>query len=96
MQAAVSSVPLVWGDGLVAFLDAYPYPCTEQLVSKGFAALLLASRPEFGTVKTVDTQPIGSTLLDAAKPRERSGRFRVVVVFARYGRVPHSLRGELS
>jgi uncharacterized protein YfaS (alpha-2-macroglobulin family) len=62
VQAAVSSVPLVWGDGLVAFLDAYPYPCTEQLVSKGFAALLLASRPEFGTVKTVDTQPIGNTL----------------------------------
>jgi uncharacterized protein YfaS (alpha-2-macroglobulin family) len=61
VQAAVSSVPLVWGDGLVAFLDAYPYPCTEQLVSKGFAALLLASRPEFGTVRTRDAQPIGST-----------------------------------
>jgi uncharacterized protein YfaS (alpha-2-macroglobulin family) len=62
VQAAVSSVPLVWGDGLTAFLDAYPYLCTEQLVSKLFAALLLASRPEFGAVRTKDAQPIAGTL----------------------------------
>ncbi len=40
VEASVSALPLVWGEGLVAYLDAYPYPCTEQLVSKGFAALL--------------------------------------------------------
>ncbi len=60
VKASASTVPIVWGDGLMAFLDSYPYPCTEQLVSKGFAALLLASRPEFGTIKTTDTQPVFS------------------------------------
>ena len=51
VEAAVSSVPLVWGQGLTAFLDNYPYSCTEQLVSRGMAALMLATRPEFGRVK---------------------------------------------
>jgi uncharacterized protein YfaS (alpha-2-macroglobulin family) len=62
VEASISSLPLVWGDGLIAYLDEYPYPCTEQLVSKGFAALLLASRPEYGAVKTRDPQPIAGTL----------------------------------
>jgi uncharacterized protein YfaS (alpha-2-macroglobulin family) len=51
VEAAVSPVPLVWGQGLIAWLGDYPYVCTEQLVSKGMAALLLASRPEFGSVR---------------------------------------------
>ncbi len=62
VDAAESLLPLVWGQGLVAWLDAYPYPCTEQLVSKGMASLLLASRPEFGAVRTTDPRPIGNTL----------------------------------
>ena len=52
VEAAVSSVPLVWGQSLIAWLDDYPYLCTEQLVSKGMGAAVLASRPEFGTVRT--------------------------------------------
>ena len=60
VQAALSSVPLVWGQGLVVWLDGYPYSCTEQLVSKGIAALLVASRPEFGSVRS----RAGSTLDD--------------------------------
>ena len=55
VEAAVSSVPLVWGQGLVAWLDDYPYTCTEQLVSKGMASLLLASRPEFGADGSLPT-----------------------------------------
>jgi uncharacterized protein YfaS (alpha-2-macroglobulin family) len=51
VEAAVSFVPLVWGRGLVAYLDEYPYPCTEQLVSQGMGALVVLSRPEFGTVR---------------------------------------------
>ena len=61
VDAAESMLPLVWGQGLIAWLDAYPYPCTEQLVSKGLAALLLASRPEFGTVRSADAHPLAST-----------------------------------
>jgi alpha-2-macroglobulin len=51
VEAAVSNVPLVWGQGLTAYLDNYPYSCTEQLVSRGMSALILATRPEFGRVK---------------------------------------------
>jgi hypothetical protein len=75
VEASVSALPLVWGEGLVAYLDEYPYPCTEQLVSKGFAALLLASRPEFGAVKTRDPQPILGTLSMLQGRENDSGGF---------------------
>jgi uncharacterized protein YfaS (alpha-2-macroglobulin family) len=47
----------VWGQALIAWLDDYPYLCTEQLVSKGMGAVVLASRPEFGTVRTRRSTP---------------------------------------
>ena len=50
VEAAVSNLPLVWGRGLTAYLANYPYSCTEQLVSRGMSALILATRPEFGGV----------------------------------------------
>jgi hypothetical protein len=75
VEASVSALPLVWGDGLVAYLDSYPYPCTEQLVSKGFAALLVASRPDFGAVKTRDAQPIAGTLSMLQSRENDSGGF---------------------
>jgi uncharacterized protein YfaS (alpha-2-macroglobulin family) len=61
VEAAISSVPLVWGQGLTAYLDNYPYSCTEQLVSKGMAALILTTRPEFGRVKSGTASPLDST-----------------------------------
>ena len=51
VEASVSSLPLVWSQGLTAYLDGYAYTCTEQLTSKGMAALILTSRPEFGNVR---------------------------------------------
>lgn len=75
VEASISALPLVWGDGLIAYLDSYPYPCTEQLVSKGFAALLLASRPEFGAVKTRDPHPIAGTLAMLQSRENDSGGF---------------------
>jgi alpha-2-macroglobulin len=61
VEAAVSSVPLVWGTGLTAFLDNYPYSCTEQLVSRGMSALILATRPEFGRVTGGGSAPLEPT-----------------------------------
>ncbi|HEX3702988.1 MAG TPA: alpha-2-macroglobulin [Vicinamibacterales bacterium] len=61
VEAAVSSLPLVWGQGLTAFLDDYEYSCTEQLVSKGVSALIIGARPEFGTVKSREAQPLDVT-----------------------------------
>jgi uncharacterized protein YfaS (alpha-2-macroglobulin family) len=50
VDASVSMLPLVWGQGLTTYLESYEYSCTEQLVSKGVGALLLTARPEFGTL----------------------------------------------
>jgi len=61
VEATISTLPLVWGHGLTAYLGAYAYTCTEQLVSKGFAALILAARPEFGAVRAPDAEPLEST-----------------------------------
>src|SRR5262245_34745095 len=61
VEAAVSSLPLVWGQGLIAYLDDYPYSCTEQLVSKGMSGLLVSSRPEFGVIKSKDSDPLANT-----------------------------------
>ena len=74
-DAAVSSVPLVWGQSLVAWLDDYPYTCTEQLVSKGMAAVLLASRPEFGTVRTRNGASPATTLSVLQSRQNDSGGF---------------------
>ncbi|HEX4999481.1 MAG TPA: alpha-2-macroglobulin [Terriglobia bacterium] len=52
VNASVSTLPLVWGQGLTAMLDSYPYSCTEQLVSQSFSGMLVISRSEFGTAKS--------------------------------------------
>lgn len=61
VEAAVSTVPLVWAQGLTAYLDHYEYTCTEQLLSKGFSALILIARPEFGTIRNRPDRPLDAT-----------------------------------
>jgi uncharacterized protein YfaS (alpha-2-macroglobulin family) len=61
VEAAVSTVPLVWGQGLTAFLNSYEYSCTEQLVSKGLSALMVIARPEFGAIGTSSDQSLERT-----------------------------------
>jgi hypothetical protein len=61
VDAAVSTLPLVWGQGLTAYLGEYEYTCTEQLVSKGVSALMLMSRPEFGSISKPDARPLDAT-----------------------------------
>lgn len=51
VEAAISWLPLVWAQGLSAYLENYPYLCTEQISSQGMSLMLLKSRPEFGTLK---------------------------------------------
>ncbi|MCM2304260.1 MAG: alpha-2-macroglobulin, partial [Elusimicrobia bacterium] len=48
LEASASPVPLVLAQGLLAYLQAYPYGCTEQVLSQTFPALILRRRPEFG------------------------------------------------
>jgi uncharacterized protein YfaS (alpha-2-macroglobulin family) len=61
VAAAISTTPLAWGQGLIAFLDEYEYSCTEQLVSKGFSALMVLSRPEFGRLRSTGDQTLDPT-----------------------------------
>jgi uncharacterized protein YfaS (alpha-2-macroglobulin family) len=75
VDAGVSSVPLVWGQGLVAWLDDYPYSCTEQLVSKGMAALLVTSHPEFGKVRSRNGATLATTLSALQSRQNDSGGF---------------------
>jgi uncharacterized protein YfaS (alpha-2-macroglobulin family) len=75
VDAVASAVPMIWGQGLVTWLDDYPYSCTEQLVSKGMAALMVASHPEFGKVRSVNGATIG-TIVSALQSRQNdSGGF---------------------
>ena len=46
LELGVSLLPLVLAGGLGDYLEDYPHLCTEQLVSRGFAALVSAERPE--------------------------------------------------
>ena len=46
LEVGVSSLPLVLAGSLADYLDDYPHLCTEQLVSRGFAALVIGRRPE--------------------------------------------------
>ncbi|HVK56956.1 MAG TPA: alpha-2-macroglobulin, partial [Burkholderiales bacterium] len=51
LEAGASNLPLTLAHGLTAYLNNFPYSCTEQLVSQGVPAMVLAQRPEFGYVK---------------------------------------------
>lgn len=44
-SASLSSLPLPLVKSFAAYLDAYPYGCTEQLVSRAFAHLALRAYP---------------------------------------------------
>jgi len=48
LDASASPIPLGLAHGLVAYLEKFPYLCTEQLVSQAFPAIVLKNRPEFG------------------------------------------------
>lgn len=48
LQASASHLPLGLAGGLAAYLQAYPYGCTEQIVSEAFPALVMQDRPDFG------------------------------------------------
>ena len=61
VEASISALPLVWGQGLTAYLDDYSYFCTEQVLSKGMSLLLLVSRPEFGVIRNRTDQPLANT-----------------------------------
>lgn len=76
LNASVSSVPLVLAHGLSAYLQHYPYSCTEQLVSQAMPAIVLSGRPDFGEVHSLEGANL-DTLIDELRSRQNvDGSYR--------------------
>jgi alpha-2-macroglobulin len=71
-DAGVSHVPLSLAGGLAAYLGSFPYSCTEQLISMGMPAVVLASRPEFGTAKSQKEADSLANLLTTLRARQNA------------------------
>ena len=52
LEVGVAASPLVLAGGLTSYLEAFPYSCTEQIVSRAVPTLVLSRRPELGTIAT--------------------------------------------
>lgn len=64
--------PLVWGQGLAAYLEQYPYACTEQLLSKAMPALI-AAKPE--ELARADFRPLQSAFALLRQRQNEAGGF---------------------
>jgi uncharacterized protein YfaS (alpha-2-macroglobulin family) len=62
LMVSASLVPLGLANGLIGYLEEFPYGCTEQLVSKAFPALILQKRPEFGFSPEKTAASIANTI----------------------------------
>lgn len=71
LEAGISPVPLVLAQALSAYLSAYPYSCTEQIVSQAIPALILGERPEFGVVRAERNASLGK-LIGLLRSRQNS------------------------
>ena len=63
-EAAVSASPWAFTSGLIQYLDAYPYGCTEQLTSLTLPAVILGTQP--GLAEQLLKRPRSQTGVDAA------------------------------
>ncbi|MCC6810995.1 MAG: alpha-2-macroglobulin [Deltaproteobacteria bacterium] len=74
-EAAVSPLPLALSAGLLTYLEAYPYGCTEQIVSQTFGRLVLKSEPAFGLAPSKVAEHIAHTLTVLRSRQTESGAF---------------------
>jgi uncharacterized protein YfaS (alpha-2-macroglobulin family) len=75
LDVGVSSLPLVLSDGFADYLDDYPHLCTEQLISRGFAALVIARRPELARPDSLKAHSAGdatAALLAVLRSRQNA------------------------
>ena len=76
VEASVSTLPLALAHGLTAYLQHYPYSCTEQIVSTSMPAIVLSHRPEFGDLKSLQGANL-TTLISELRARQTAdGGFR--------------------
>jgi uncharacterized protein YfaS (alpha-2-macroglobulin family) len=77
LEAGVSVLPLQFAHGFVSYLSNYPYACTEQIVSQAMPAVMLASRPEFGYVRTQDGADIASLIAELRSRQNDVGAYKL-------------------
>lgn len=70
-----SPLPLSMAQGLLTYLRAYPYGCTEQLVSQAFPALVLRNRKEFGNAPALVETQLAQTLIILRSRQNDEGAF---------------------
>lgn len=75
LEASASVLPLSLAVGLVRYLDAYPYGCSEQIVSKAFPAVTLHQRPEFKFDPVVVNRSVENTLAMLQSRQNGEGAF---------------------
>ena len=64
--------PLVWSQGLTAYLDQYPYACTEQLLSKAMPPLIAASAED---IRRADFPPLQAAFTLLRQRQNEAGGF---------------------
>ena len=74
-SAGISTLPLIMGQGLVAYLAKNPYGCTEQLLSQAMPAVILQSRPEFGITRNVSEESLGNIISMLRSRQNQEGGF---------------------
>lgn len=75
LSVGVSTLPLVLAGGLADYLADYPHLCTEQLVSRGFSALVVGRRPELAGSEAAKTRAVGTAsnaLLGVLRSRQNA------------------------
>jgi uncharacterized protein YfaS (alpha-2-macroglobulin family) len=77
LEAGVSVLPLQFAHGFVSYLANYPYACTEQIVSQAMPAVMLASRPEFGYVRTEAGANINALISELRSRQNDVGAYKL-------------------
>jgi alpha-2-macroglobulin len=75
IEVSASSFPLGLANGLVHYLETYPYGCTEQLVSQAFPAVVLGSRPELGMSNDKAAKSIAHAIATLEARQNADGSF---------------------
>jgi alpha-2-macroglobulin len=77
LEAGISALPLQFAHGFARYLAAYPYACTEQIVSQAMPAVLLAARPDFGYVRTEPGADLGALVGELRSRQNDAGAYRL-------------------
>jgi uncharacterized protein YfaS (alpha-2-macroglobulin family) len=77
LEVGASMLPLQFAHGFSAYLANYPYACTEQIVSQAMPAVLLASRPEFGYVRTQPGADLAALIGELRARQNDAGAYKL-------------------